>query len=56
VKPLGQVAFEAYAGHVGWVNHVGKDIPPWDDLPFLIRQAWEEAACAAVNEHEAGKS
>jgi len=43
MKTLGQVAFEACREHVGNA-HTGKPIPPWEELPERIRQAWEATA------------
>lgn len=47
-EKLGRVAFEAYNERRGGKNHEGKPTPPWAELPEEIREAWAEAATAAV--------
>jgi hypothetical protein len=49
---FGRIAFEAYANHVDWGDHQGDPIPEWGELPFLIRQGWEEAALAVLYKTE----
>lgn len=41
---LAITAYQAYGNSVGWLNHLGKPMPRWDDLPPEIKQAWLEAA------------
>mgnify|MGYP007073189614 CR=1 FL=1 len=45
---VGQVAFEAYNSARGGVNYQGNKTPDWPDLPEGIREAWEQAAVAAI--------
>jgi len=47
----GRVAYEAYGVVVGHRNYAGDPMPAWDDLPEVIRRAWQ-AAAAAVLEHQ----
>lgn len=47
----GQKGYLAYGESVGWVNHIGKTMPDWDELPENIRKAWEDAANAIENNY-----
>ncbi|MFD4397272.1 hypothetical protein [Kitasatospora sp. NPDC058478] len=41
-------AYQAYGASTGGLNHLGKPMPAWNDLPDTIRTAWAAAATAAV--------
>jgi len=43
-----QTAYEAYADSVRWLNHLGRPMPVWSDLPDAIRTAWADAAAAVI--------
>ncbi|MFJ2780214.1 hypothetical protein [Kitasatospora sp. NPDC087315] len=43
-----QIAYQAYGDTTGGLNHLGKPMPAWDDLPDTIRTAWAAAATAAA--------
>lgn len=49
-KPLSQIAYEAYGDQVGWVNHLGKPMPQWADLPGSIQGGWGAAVGATAIE------
>lgn len=44
----GKVGYRAYGDAVEWVNHVGKPMPAWEDLPERIQDAWGKAARAVL--------
>jgi hypothetical protein len=46
----GEVGYRAYGDAVNWVNHVGRPMPAWGELPEHIRAAWDRAAYAIVAE------
>lgn len=41
-------AYVAYGDSTGGVNHLGKPMPHWVELPEKIRQAWRDAVKAVV--------
>jgi len=43
-KSLGQIAYEAYCGHVNWKSDCGYRLPYWDAVADPVRLAWERAA------------
>ncbi|WP_329492461.1 hypothetical protein OG618_37440 (plasmid) [Kitasatospora sp. NBC_01246] len=43
-----RTAYTAYGATTGNLNHLGKPMPAWDDLPPTIQQAWTAAAAAAA--------
>jgi hypothetical protein len=51
---LGKIAYEAYANKAGGRSLVsGDNLPPWDNLPESIQEAWE-AGAQAVRMYLAG--
>lgn len=44
----GEVGYQAYGNAAGWVNYLGRPMPPWDKLPETIQRAWHAAAYAIV--------
>jgi hypothetical protein len=51
MKPLGQIAFEAYRNHSGGESLVsGQALPAWPGLDERIRGAWEYAARQVIDE------
>lgn len=42
-RETGQIAYEAYAGRLGWSLY-GQHLPPWDQLPEHEKDAFREAA------------
>jgi hypothetical protein len=48
-KTAGRIAYEAYGNVTGHKNFQGSDMPSWDDLPAIIREAWETAAEAVID-------
>jgi hypothetical protein len=42
-----QEAYRAYGDAVNWLNHLGRPMPTWADLPAQIQHAWHAAAAAA---------
>lgn len=52
----GQIGYNAYGNSVGWVNHTGKPMPDWEDLPFTIQRAWAMAITAAMVAHDKERS
>jgi hypothetical protein len=63
-KSLGQIAYEAYAEHVGGLTYDGKPMPAWDEesvreefyksftLSDKTRRAWDASAYAVAEELE----
>jgi len=50
---IGRAAYEAYAEFFEWKSAVtGDRLPSWDDLDLRITIGWDEAALAAIREHE----
>lgn len=43
VDELTAEAYAAYGRATGGLNHLGKPMPRWDDLPAEIRNAWRAA-------------
>lgn len=51
MRPLGQVAYEAYCRSTGGCSLVsGAPLPPWGELRAEIQQAWQ-AAAEAVSDY-----
>lgn len=51
MKPTpGQKAYEAYFAFTKGKTYDGKNMPLWLELSDTIREAWEQAAYAAINE------
>ena len=49
MRPLGQIAYEAYCEATGWKSLVsGADLPQWDALKQEIKDAWGQAAQAVA--------
>lgn len=46
MKPLEQVAYEVYCGHLGGIT------PPWESLTPEQQAAWEAAAQAVLNDYD----
>jgi hypothetical protein len=46
----GKVAFDAYSDHADYKTHDGKPIPQWDDLTDAVREHWDAAALAAIEQ------
>jgi hypothetical protein len=46
----GEVGYRAYGDAVEWVNHVGRPMPVWEELPERVRIAWDRAAYAIVDQ------
>lgn len=46
----GEVGYRAYGNAVEWKNYLGRPMPAWDELPEAIRNAWDKAAYAIVDE------
>lgn len=44
----GQVAYQAYGPVVAHRSYDGQPLRAWDDLPEIIRKAWEAAATAVL--------
>jgi hypothetical protein len=50
----GRAAFEGYRAKAEGVSLVRGDVlPPWENLPAKITDAWETAAAAAIANHDA---
>lgn len=50
----GRAAFEGYRAKTEGISLItGDQLPPWENLPEKVRQAWETAAAAAIASHEA---
>lgn len=47
-KETGQYAYEAYGRAVEWTNFNGEPMRPWHDLTAHVKDAWREAAHAAI--------
>jgi hypothetical protein len=47
---LARSAYAAYDTEVGGLNHQGKPMPAWQDLPDNIRKAWIKAATTAADQ------
>lgn len=48
------IAYDAYCDHTGWKSlATGQTLPPWDQLPRSIQEAWEAAANALIGSSEA---
>ncbi len=46
---LGKVAYEGYCQRTGWKSLIsGADLPPFEQLPAAIKEAWEAAADQVV--------
>ena len=45
--PVAKVAYSAYASVTGGKNFRGDDMPAFDDLPSIIKDAWVAAVKAA---------
>lgn len=43
---LAKTAYAAYGEATGHTNYRGEPMPVWDDLGFVIQQAWTAAATA----------
>ena len=46
---IGQVAYEAYAGYVGWTSVHGEPLPGFSQQAPRIQNAWRVAAEAVLN-------
>lgn len=42
----GRIGYDAYGASTGGLNHLGKPMPAWGELPKRIRVAWADAATA----------
>jgi hypothetical protein len=50
-KSLGEIAYNAYATDTGWKSLVsGAQLPVWQLLSEAIREAWEAAAHAVLEQ------
>ena len=50
-KSLGEIAYNAYCKDTGWKSLVsGAQLPTWQLLSEAIREAWEAAAHAVVEQ------
>lgn len=47
---LGKVAYLAYGDVTGWKNYQGLPMPTWANLPQGIRDAWNAAARAVLED------
>jgi hypothetical protein len=45
---LAKIAYEAYGASTGGKNYQGLPMPPWDELPPAIRDAWDAATQAVL--------
>ena len=50
MKPYGQVLYEAYCEHAGWIGYNGDSLPDWNDVDEDIRAHWEYAAVVLAGE------
>jgi hypothetical protein len=50
MKTFGQIAYEAYSDHRKWFSFHNEPLPAWSSSPVEIREAWEVAAQAAIQE------
>lgn len=50
VQWLGQVAYEAHGEANGWHALDGSVIPPWSDVPDVVRDTWEATAMKVMVE------
>lgn len=54
MRSKGQIAYRAYVECVGGLSINNEVLPPWEDLPDLIKEAWQYAADEVTLSEEAG--
>ena len=50
MKPIEQIAYEAYCAHTEWKSLItGAPLPPWEEVKPEIKAAWRAAAIAVAS-------
>lgn len=50
MKTAGQVGYDAYGEHAQWKAFDGRPMPRWDELREDIKEKWEVAARAILDD------
>jgi hypothetical protein len=52
MKSYAQIAYEAYCEDRRWYSFRGEPLPPWHEVESQIKDGWEAASQAIIEEYE----